>query len=318
MPERTQGRGSPQPLPKAAKSCSVAGCTNKYRCSGYCGYHYMRWFETGSPEPPAPKPAACSVDGCDLAPRSLGMCRKHYERVVRTGTTDDPKPPERKSGCLIDGCTHPRYGALGYCSIHYRRLKLYGDPLGVPEPRVFTCAVEGCDGTRQSPGMCKRHVKHVYYHRNIERMRERDRCRRSGAGADRRKLLRRAGYRADPEKYRAAQNAWRKANPEAARRADRRKRERHPESVRVRNQRRRAVKRNAPVNDLTAAQWRAIKTAYGQRCAYCHRRRKLTMDHVVPLSKGGSHTASNVVPACGPCNSAKNAGPAPTYQPLLM
>jgi 5-methylcytosine-specific restriction endonuclease McrA len=31
----------------------------------------------------------------------------------------------------------------------------------------------------------------------------------------------------------------------------------------------------------------------------------LTMDHVVPLSKGGPHTKENVVPACRPCNARK-------------
>lgn len=36
-------------------------------------------------------------------------------------------------------------------------------------------------------------------------------------------------------------------------------------------------------------------------------------DHVIPLSKGGHHTASNVVPACGPCNSVKSDGPAPPF-----
>jgi len=29
------------------------------------------------------------------------------------------------------------------------------------------------------------------------------------------------------------------------------------------------------------------------------------MDHVIPLSKGGKHLPSNVVPACASCNSSK-------------
>lgn len=62
----------------------------------------------------------------------------------------------------------------------------------------------------------------------------------------------------------------------------------------------------APISDLTRAQWRAIKALYGQRCAYCCLVfDRLTMDHVIPLAKGGSHTASNVVPACRVCNSRK-------------
>ena len=58
-------------------------------------------------------------------------------------------------------------------------------------------------------------------------------------------------------------------------------------------------------NDLTAEQWRKILSAYG-RCAYCGATHvKLTMDHIIPLGKGGDHTASNIVPACKPCNDKK-------------
>jgi 5-methylcytosine-specific restriction endonuclease McrA len=41
------------------------------------------------------------------------------------------------------------------------------------------------------------------------------------------------------------------------------------------------------------------------RCYYCGLERKLTQDHVVPLSKGGSHSKDNVVAACRSCNSSK-------------
>lgn len=61
----------------------------------------------------------------------------------------------------------------------------------------------------------------------------------------------------------------------------------------------------APVNDFTATQWREMKRDADGRCHYCHEVRPLTMDHIVPISKGGSHTASNIVPACQPCNSRK-------------
>lgn len=69
--------------------------------------------------------------------------------------------------------------------------------------------------------------------------------------------------------------------------------------------------RRAPVSDLTGAQWSALKRAYRQRCAYCGLSPKsLAKDHVVPLSRGGWHSAINIVPACGSCNSRKHVGPA--------
>lgn len=57
--------------------------------------------------------------------------------------------------------------------------------------------------------------------------------------------------------------------------------------------------------DLTYDEWQWILSKHGQKCSYCGTDKNLTMDHVFPLSKGGCHTASNVVPACRSCNSSK-------------
>ena len=42
----------------------------------------------------------------------------------------------------------------------------------------------------------------------------------------------------------------------------------------------------------------------GRRCAYCSKRAD-TIDHVVPRSRGGTHTWDNVVAACRRCNHTK-------------
>ena len=79
------------------------------------------------------------------------------------------------------------------------------------------------------------------------------------------------------------------------------------DKVRARQQRRRARKMAAPVNDLTAAQWEEILMVHGHRCAYClNKFDALEQDHMVALSRGGSHTASNIVPACRSCNARKH------------
>jgi len=43
----------------------------------------------------------------------------------------------------------------------------------------------------------------------------------------------------------------------------------------------------------------------GDRCYYCGKKCKLTLDHFDPLSKGGAHCVSNFVFACFSCNSRK-------------
>ncbi|MCD8487512.1 HNH endonuclease [Kamptonema cortianum] len=41
-------------------------------------------------------------------------------------------------------------------------------------------------------------------------------------------------------------------------------------------------------------------------CQYCGATKHLTLDHVIPRSKGGTHTWDNVVTACEKCNSTKS------------
>ena len=76
-------------------------------------------------------------------------------------------------------------------------------------------------------------------------------------------------------------------------------------SRRVRAARRRKRRVAAVVNDLTAAQWTAIKAAWNG-CAYCGSTTgALQRDCVMAISRGGRYTVDNVVPACGPCNASK-------------
>jgi 5-methylcytosine-specific restriction enzyme A len=58
---------------------------------------------------------------------------------------------------------------------------------------------------------------------------------------------------------------------------------------------------------LRATQWWKRKIAKGI-CYYCKksvRPKELTMDHIVPLSRGGLSTKGNVVPSCKECNNKK-------------
>lgn len=70
--------------------------------------------------------------------------------------------------------------------------------------------------------------------------------------------------------------------------------------------RRRAAIAGTTDAPLTAVEWLAILKVNRYRCYYCKEKTKLSMDHVIPLSKGGEHRKENVVPACIPCNSRKN------------
>lgn len=70
--------------------------------------------------------------------------------------------------------------------------------------------------------------------------------------------------------------------------------------TRVRKEREKARK-------LKKSQWWLTRLNAGI-CHYCQGRFKpseLTMDHIVPIARGGSSSPGNVVPACKPCNRDK-------------
>lgn len=111
------------------------------------------------------------------------------------------------------------------------------------------------------------------------------------------------------------------ANIEEKRRKKREYVQANPHIENARQARRRARKAKTPLNDLTAEQWATLQDTFQHRCAYCTKRckGKLTKDHIIPLSQGGSHTLGNIVPACRSCNSKKYVGPPlKPVQPLLL
>lgn len=74
------------------------------------------------------------------------------------------------------------------------------------------------------------------------------------------------------------------------------------EEADIRRERRKA-------RELRASQWWKRQLAKGV-CAYCGKRvspAELTMDHVVPISRGGKSTKGNVRPVCKDCNTAKKS-----------
>jgi 5-methylcytosine-specific restriction endonuclease McrA len=97
------------------------------------------------------------------------------------------------------------------------------------------------------------------------------------------------------KKYPKRWEKWRTKYPERAK-----------ESARIRTRKHEALKYSALGKGITLIQWKQICDEYINRCVYCGRKTKLEIDHIVPLSQGGFHDISNIVPACRSCNGSKN------------
>jgi 5-methylcytosine-specific restriction endonuclease McrA len=71
---------------------------------------------------------------------------------------------------------------------------------------------------------------------------------------------------------------------------------------------------------LRKTRWWQQKTASGI-CHYCQHQvpvNELTMDHIIPLSRGGKSTKGNLVPCCKECNTAKKNDLPPELEELQV
>ena len=62
------------------------------------------------------------------------------------------------------------------------------------------------------------------------------------------------------------------------------------------------------IGSHTFGEWQLLKKQHGYRCPYCGKKEpeiKLTQDHIIPLSKGGSDFIENIQPLCRSCNCKK-------------
>lgn len=82
----------------------------------------------------------------------------------------------------------------------------------------------------------------------------------------------------------------------------------NPEYFRLQCQKRRAMLIGVG-NTLTSKEWSSLKEKYDYRCLSCKKREpsvRLTIDHIIPISRGGANALDNIQPLCGSCNSRKS------------
>lgn len=156
---------------------------------------------------------------------------------------------------------------------------------------------------------------------------QRDHMRKRRADADNRRRMQeqeRDRYWAEPEKHRAKARAHKKtkggketisahnkAHREEKRRLLKNWRDRNPESVIAHNQGRRARQQQAEVMGRvpTSADIKRLTKA-AKVCPDCGGRfskaRRRTVDHAIPLARGGLHVIENLRIVCSSCNSSKS------------
>lgn len=281
------------------RTCTVQDCDRKHYGRGFCYLHYKRMRSRGTTDAPAAfVPKACAVDDCErqanVPGSARGWCGPHYQRWQRWGDpTASHVPVVGVAECSIEGCPE-LVTARGWCSKHWTRWRRYGDPTK-PMPG------EVVDGRRICPkcnvdkplaestkSWCKSCVA-----ANMRRRREDPREKQRMAAYSRRYSVANPGLQAERAK------SWR---------------DRNPDLVRALTAERRARQFAAKIETF---QPREVFDRDGWVCGICredipHDARypdplSVSLDHVIPLSRGGTHERSNCQAAHLRCNLRKGA-----------
>lgn len=281
------------------RTCTVEDCAGKRYGHGYCSLHYQRWRKTGSTDPRAAHvPKVCKVEDCErqanVPGSARGWCASHYQKWQRHGDPAYVRPVTwGVDPCSIDGCTEVIRGR-GWCTKHWTRWRRYGDP-------TARIAGEVVDGKRICP-QCNEDKPLAEWTKGY--------CKACVAANMR---LRRE----DPaEKLRIAEYSRRysEANPGVVAQRARDWRKRNPDQVRAATAERRARRVSAHKESFTP---REIFDRDEWMCGICGAEilptlvypdpMSVSLDHVVPLSRGGFHERSNCQAAHLICNVRKGA-----------
>ncbi|MDX3125956.1 HNH endonuclease [Streptomyces scabiei] len=215
------------------------------------------------------------------------MCTMHWQRERNGVPLDAPEQAQNVGNvCQVDACETPAR-KRGWCSKHYARWQQHGDPDAVLSraKALGPCSVEGCQRPLYAKGMCHLHRRRLLAGTPIDKALKPLRagdcaaedCEQRG---DYRGLCKRHRQRADYEENPA---------PYKAKTA----------------QRRYNAKRGMAADD------RRISADYREAisddpCGYCRgRTAKMHVDHVFPLSKGGTDHWWNLLQTCSTCNLGK-------------
>ena len=216
--------------------------------------------------------------------------------------------------CSVPECNRA-HAAKGYCHMHWNRNRLHGDPMVSMKGKAHKVKYTS-DGLRICKG-CGEPKSETEFHkdgRSPDGLRSQCKQCRSGYMKS---------YAADNRESRVAYERMRRAeHGEHVRALDRARYERDKDkriALASDNTRLRRA-RLAGVETDPGITVSALRKIHGDRCCYCDVElsfvrmprgsgiapNRATLEHILPISRGGSHTFENVALACHRCNVSKN------------
>ncbi|MER6601183.1 HNH endonuclease [Streptomyces parvus] len=284
------------------RTCDVPECERPHKGHGLCDTHLYRQRKglplTAGSLRQERAGLTCAAEDCERSVVGKGLCSLHWQRQ-RNGLpmTAPLKVSNLGQACAIEDCDEPSR-KRGWCTKHYERWRQHGDPHVVLSRKVNRpCAVEGCERPYGAVGMCHFHRRRVLTGTPIEqplKTAKGGECAADGCS-------RHAQYRGLCRLHRQRQDYQDDPIPFKAKTARR---------------------RYQAARGMTKLD-KAISTAYRAAiatdpCAYCGgRTAAMQIDHLFPLSKGGTDHWWNLAMACSHCNLTKHARCGTRFRLLL-
>lgn len=111
-------------------------------------------------------------------------------------------------------------------------------------------------------------------------------------------------YQNNADFFAEQKRLYRAKNPAAAKQYQKEWALKNPDAAKSKANRRYQLLRNVETKIITDKE---IRKLYQGPCFYCGNTNRISIDHIIPLSRNGRHSIGNLISACKSCNSRKQA-----------
>ncbi len=260
----------------------------------------------------------CQVKDCEtkVFNKKSQTCSKHYERLKNHGSVHTLKRvPAKNVKCSVEECDRLSV-ARQFCPQHYQMWQKHGDPKGGKYRIKVRKAINHPDGTRTCSECDIRQPMQNFHKDKGATDGYRSKCKKCRISLvqkwyqrdiKQRRLVAKERYKRDLDKIR-------KKDSERYQRDKEKRIALATEHSHLRKTRKKRVRSERGISRLS------LKKIHGTKCYYCKQEMDFsvakgkkwnsnmaTIEHLIPISRGGEHTFENTVLACRGCNISKSS-----------